>query len=191
MTPERNRRDGLQGLGRARPAAAGLTLVELLVATCVVTAVLGAAWPWLWNTGQAARAAAARAQAGTSAAFALRCIRDDLGVATRVLVPADGRTPDAALYVRHEHAGASPETVSVVWDPARKVVWRKAPGTYLADHVETFSVRYFRADGSRLLSGDFALGDWAASVARVSVTLSTRVGAGTATATLDLVPGPA
>ena len=35
------------------------------------------------------------------------------------------------------------------WDPARRVVWRNASGTYLADHVTRFAVSYGLADGRR------------------------------------------
>ena len=196
MCAEQQRRDravaGLAGR-RRRPCrqVAGVTLVELLVATCVAATALGAAWPWVWNTGVTARVQVQRAQADTSAAFALRVIRDDLAQATAVLAPREARAPETTLCLRHDHPGEPSETVTIVWDASRKVVWRKAPGTYLADRVDAFSVRYFHADGTQLMSGDFAEGDWAASVARVHVNLRTRDGDGTATATLDAVPGPA
>ena len=80
--------------------------------------------------------------------------------------------------------------MTIVWDASRRVVWRKAPGTYLADRVDAFSVCYSRPDGTRLAAADFAAGDWAASVARVAVSLRTRDGDGTAAATLYAVPGP-
>ena len=111
--------------------------------------------------------------------------------ATAVLVPGEGRAPGTTLCLRHDHPGEPPETVTIVWDASRRVVWRKAPGTYLADRVDAFSVCYFHADGTRLLADDFVAGDWAASVARVSVSLRTRDGDGTAAATLDAVLGPA
>jgi hypothetical protein len=171
--------------------ATGVTLVELLVATCVAATALGAAWPWVWNAGVAAHAQAARAQADTSAAFALRIIREDLAQATAVLAPVEGRAPGTALYLRHDHPGEPSETVAIVWDASRRVVWRKAPGTYLADRVDAFSVCYFHADGAQLLSGDFAASSWTASVARVSVSLRTRDGVGSSSATLEAVPGPA
>jgi hypothetical protein len=191
LTSPMRARDRTRGVRRPLRRAAGVTLVELLVATCVAATALGAAWPWVWNAGVTAHAQTARAQSDTSAAFALRIIRDDLAQATAVLAPVEGRAPGTALYLRHDHPGEPSETVAIVWDASRRVVWRKAPGTYLADRVDAFSVCYFHADGTQLLSGDFAASSWAASVARVSVSLCTRDGVGRSSATLEAVPGPA
>jgi len=70
------------------------------------------------------------------------------------------------------------------------VLWRKAPGTYLADHVERFAVEYFRADGRRLEAADFAAAGWPRAVARVAVTIDVTVGGRTARAgrTVALTP---
>jgi len=181
---------GAQARRAAWTSAVGLSLVELLVATSVAASALGAAWPWVWNSGAAARAMVARAQAKTSASFAARIIDDDVAKATALLTPADGRAPGTSLYLRHDHPGEPPETVAIVWDPARKVLWRKAPGTYLADRVEAFAVRYFHSDGTELVGADFAAGEWVASVARLSVTVRTRDGGAVTAAVLGVVPGP-
>ena len=180
-----------QASRRSGRCTVGLTLIELLVAACVAATALGAAWPWVWNAGATARAQVARAQAATSLSFALRVIDDDLAQATAVLTPTGGRDPETALYLRHDHPGEPPETVAIVWDAPRKVLWRKASGTYLADRVDAFSVRYFRSDGTQLLGDDFAAAEWATSVARVCVSVRTRDGGAAATGVLDVVPGPA
>jgi hypothetical protein len=72
--------------------------------------------------------------------------------------------------------------VLVAWDPARRVLWRKTPGMYLADHVERFAVNYFCADGRRLGPADFAAAAWPRTVARITVTVDVTVGARTARA---------
>jgi hypothetical protein len=155
---------------------AGVTLVELLVATCVTAVALTGAWTWLWNAGGAAGGAAGRAQAATAAAFAVRCVADELGLATSLSFPPAGMSPDRALCMEHRHDGVAAETVLLAWDPARRVLWRKAPGTYLADHVERFQVDYFLADGRRLGPAAFTDAGWPQTVARIAVTVDVTVG---------------
>lgn len=175
---------------RRMRSRAGVTLIELLVATCVTAIALTGAWAWLWNAGGAAKGSAGRAQAATAAAFAVRSVADELGLATALSCPPAGMPPDRALCMEHRHDGVAAETVLVAWDPARRVLWRKAPGTYLADHVERFAVEYFRADGRRLEAADFAAAGWPRSVARVAVTIDVTVGGRTARAgrTVALTP---
>jgi type II secretory pathway component PulJ len=185
-------RGALTAASRPTPAhsCAGVTLVELLVATCVTAVALAGAWAWLWSAGGVVRAAAARAQTATSAAFVVRSVADDLGLAAALSCPPAGMSPDRALCMVHRHGGAPAETVLVAWDASRQVLWRKASGTYLADHVESFVVEYFRADGRRLESGDFATADWPYLVARVTVTVEVTVDGHTARATRTVVLMP-
>ena len=180
-TPERGVVAGRAGRGGMR-SHAGVTLVELLVATCVTAVALSGAWAWLWSAGGAASGAAGRAQAATAAAFAVRSVADELGLATGLSCPPAGMSPDRVLCMKHRHEGVAVETVLVAWDPARRVLWRKAPGTYLADHVERFAVDYFRADGRRLGAADFAAAGWPRTVARVTVTVDVMVSGRTARA---------
>ena len=161
---------------------AGVTLVELLVAACVSAVALTGAWVWLWSAGGASRGAAGRAQAATAAAFAVRTVADELGLATALSYPPAGMSPNRALCLEHRHDGVAGETVLVAWDPSRRVLWRKAPGMYLADHVERFAVDYFRADGWRLGPADFAAAGWPRTVARLAVTVDVTVGGRTAQA---------
>jgi hypothetical protein len=161
----------------------GVTLVELLVATCVTAVALTGAWAWLWNAGGAARGAAGRAQAATAAAFAVRTVADELCLATALCYPPAGMSADRALCLEHRHDGVTAaETVLVAWDPARRVLWRKAPGMYLADHVGRFAVDYFGADGRRFGPADFAAVGWPQAVAWVAVTADVTVGGCTARA---------
>ena len=161
---------------------AGVTLVELLVATCVTAVALAGAWAWWWNAGDTASGTAGRAQAATAAAFAVRSVADELSLATTLSYPPAGMSPDRAICVEHRHDGVAVETVLLVWDPARRVLWRKTPGSYLADHVERFAIEYFRSDGWRLGPGDFAVAGWPQTVARVTVSVDVVVGGRTARA---------
>jgi hypothetical protein len=177
-----------RGVGCARAgrgglrSRAGLTLVELLVATCVAAVALAGTWGWLWNAGGASYGASGRAQAATAAAFAVRSIADELSLATALSLPPGNVPPDRALCVEQRHDRDVTETVLLVWDPARRVLWRKAPGSYLADHVERFAVDYFRADGRRLGPADLASAGWPQTVARIVVTVDVTVGGCTAQA---------
>lgn len=167
----------------------GATLMELLVAMCVSAMALGAAWPWLWNAGEAARAVDGRAQAATSAAFAARSIVTDLELATALLVPPVGVAPEHCLHMRHRHPGEPAETILVTWDPARQVLWRKTSSAYLADHVESFSVTYFNRQGDPLGSSEQTHAEWPGTVARVRVAIRVSTPAGSSCAIRDVALG--
>jgi len=173
------------GKGRAR-GACGVTLAELLVAVSVSTVVLGAAWPWLWAAGGTARRVDGRTQAATTAAFAARSLVTDVELSTALLQPPAGRSPADCVCLLHRHPGEAPETVLVAWDSARRVLWRKAPGTYLADHVESFSLEYFGADERTLGRADFDDSEWPSSVARLRITIRVSSPGGAATAIRDV-----
>jgi len=167
--------------------ARGLTLTELLVAVSVSTVVLGAAWPWLWAAGSTARRVDGRTQAATAAAFAARSLVTDVELAIALLQPPAGRLPADCVSLLHRHPGEALETVLVVWDPARRVLWRKAPGTYLADHVESFSLEYFGADGQTLGRADFDDPEWPSSVVRLRITIRVSGPGGAESAIRDVV----
>lgn len=167
--------------------AAGLTLVELLVAMSVTAVVLGAAWPCLWNGSKAAGLVDARAQAETAAASALRRLAADMRVSTAVQGPPEGLDPQRALTLRQYPPGAPQENVLVAWDESRRVLWRKASGSYLADGVERFALTYWTAAGEAVIPSGPA--QWAA-VRRVRVELVVRVGEARAERTTDLLVGP-
>ncbi len=76
----------------------------------------------------------------------------------------------------HLHPGAVPESVLIVWDPARRVLWRKASGTYLADHVTRFAVTYYDEGGGVLSAADLEAPAWPSRVARVAVEVVVAVG---------------
>jgi len=179
------------GIGRSerRSADAGVSLVELLVATVIAAVTLCSAWAWLWNVGIASSATADRSRAATAAAFAARCISKDLDVAVALQVPPFAYGPDRALELIHLHPGAAPESVLIVWDPTRRVLWRKASGTYLADHVARFAVTYYDGNGAMLTPMDLEAPAWPSRVVRVTVAVVVADGSGSAQADCDVTLG--
>jgi hypothetical protein len=73
--------------------------------------------------------------------------------------------------------------VSIVWDPARKVVWRNASGTYVADHVTAFAVVYALRDGREAGGGAMSPADWPL-VSAVQVRLTTSAGSASVSRTV-------
>jgi prepilin-type N-terminal cleavage/methylation domain-containing protein len=160
----------------------GYALVEVLIALVVAGVVLSASYGWVWSVGSLARVQDDRAQTGTIAAAAARSIVDDVRAAVAV-APPSAPDPSRALTLVHDHVGAAPEEVEIVWDPGRKVVWRNAPGTYIADHVTAFVVAYTLQDGREAGAGAMSPADWSL-VAAVTVKLTTRIGSAHATRTV-------
>jgi hypothetical protein len=155
---------------------AGFSLVELLVATMIATVVLAGAWAWLWNVGVASSSTTDRARAATAAAFAARSIADDLDAAASLQTPPPLYAPSRTLDLLHLHPDAAPENVLIVWDPVRRVLWRKTSGTYLADHVSKFAVSYLDPAGRPLSEVDLSGSSWADRVARVTVDIVVSAG---------------
>jgi hypothetical protein len=172
-----------------RPAQAGVSLVELLVATVVAAITLCGAWAWMWNAGDASSSTVSRARAATAAAFAARCISDDLDQSTALQVPPSAYGPRRALNLVHVHRSAVPESVLIVWDPSRHVLWRKTSGTYLADHVTRFAVTYYDEGGGVLSPSDLEMPAWPGRVARVAVEIVVAAGSESAQAACDVTLG--
>jgi prepilin-type N-terminal cleavage/methylation domain-containing protein len=153
----------------------GLTLVELLLALVVAGVVLSASFGWVWDLGGLARRHDDRAQAATIAAAAARSIAADIRAAVAIAPPAAALDPSRALTLVHDHVGVARETVTVVWAPDRRVVWRNAPGTYIADHVTAFVVTYALKDGREAGATAMSPADWSL-VSAVIVRLTTEIG---------------
>lgn len=173
--------------GKARPvvkvgAEGGFTLVEVLVALVVAGLVLSASYGWVWGLGSLARGHDDRAQAGTIAAAAARSIADDVRAAVAV-APPSAPDPSRALTLVHDHVGAAREEVTIVWDPNRRVVWRNAPGTYIADHVTAFVVAYALQDGREADAVAMSPADWPL-VSAVFVRVTTETGSARVTRTV-------
>lgn len=155
---------------------AGFSLVELLVAAAVTGVVLAAAFGWLWNVAGLAGGTDDRVQAATVAAACARAVARDVEAAVAVTQPPVGRDAARSLALRHDRPGVAAEDVLVVWDPGRRVVWRNASGTYLADHVAAFELSYLLPDGRLIAGGDMEAVHWA-TVRGVRVRLSVTIGA--------------
>lgn len=168
----------------------GFTLIELLVAAAVAGIVLAAAYGWLWNVAAVAARTDDAAQAATIASAVSRAIAADVRAAVSVAGPPAGRDPSRSLALAHDHVELAPEANVIVWDPARRVVWRNASGTYLADHVVRFAVSYGLTDGSRIAGGAMSASDWAA-VRFVRVELTVAIGVAAVARTIETAVGPA
>jgi prepilin-type N-terminal cleavage/methylation domain-containing protein len=173
-----------------RQADAAFSLVELLVASVIAGIVLSASLGWVWSVAVLARADDDRAQAATLAAAASRAVIADVRAAVGVGQPPAGRDPVLSLFLVHDHPGAAAEEVLIVWDPARRVLWRNASGTYLADHVSHFAVCYDLGGGQRVDAASMSGADWQA-VRTVQVQVTTVVGSATESRTLEIAVGPA
>jgi prepilin-type N-terminal cleavage/methylation domain-containing protein len=175
--------------GRTLNRQRGVSLIELLVATAVAGVTLCSMWGWLWSAEAAGSASVDRARAETAAAFAARCVADDLRSATTLLQPPSAYTPGRALSVLHQHPDGVPEVVLIVWDPSRNVLWRKAPGTYLADKVKDFAVSYLDCDGNLLSPEDSQTPGCSSTVARVHVDIVVSAGRSVGAAACDVALG--
>ena len=148
----------------------------------VAGVVLSASYGWMWGLGALARVHDDRAQAGTIAAAAARSVADDVRAAIAV-EPPSATDPSRALTLVHDHVGSAREEVTIVWDPGRKVVWRNAPGTYVADHVTSFVVAYALLDGREADAVAMSPADWPL-VSAVLVRLTTETGSARASRTV-------
>ena len=190
LTPLPRRCGMTATVGHVRPAGRGFSLMELLVAAAVAGVVLAAAFGWLWSLAAVAARTDDRAQAATIAAACVRGIAWKVRQAVGVAPPPSGRHPARALALLHHHPGSAAEDVLVVWDPSRRVVWRNASGTYLADHVAALRVAYLLADG-RTVPGEL-MGPCGWTVVRgVHVDLAVVVGAAAAERSALISLGPA
>ena len=176
-------------LRRSATARSGVSLIELLVATVIATVVLAGAWAWLWNAAVASSSTADRSRAATAAAFAARSIADDLDASASLQTLPSGYAPARALDLLHLHPEAVPESVLIVWDPAKQVLWRKASGTYLADHVSLFTISYLDIAGRGVPADELAGPAWLDRVARVKVEVVVSVGNDSARAACDVALG--
>ena len=159
---------------RSGPGA-GFTLVEVLVAAVVTGVVLAASYGWLWSVAALARRTDDRVQATTLADAAARGIEGDVHASIGVAPPPAGRDAALSLALIHHHPGMAPESVLIVWDAARRVVWRNASGTYIADHVSSFGVEYRLRDGRLVPGAEMTDGEWTI-VTAVCVELAANVG---------------
>jgi hypothetical protein len=130
-----------------RLGSAGFTAVEVLVACVIGGLALGAAWSWFFTLASAAGGEERRLEAETSLAFVTRLTASELRRASALLSsPAPGCSA-ASVEFLVPHADGTTETIVYVWNPATRVLWRKASGSHLASGVAAFSIDYIDAKG--------------------------------------------
>jgi prepilin-type N-terminal cleavage/methylation domain-containing protein len=140
MTALRHRRAGHRRAGHRR---AGFSLVELLVATAIAGVVLAGGWAWCWSASSTCAAGAERLDAGSSLAFAQRLSTTELRQCLALSGSAGaGCSATAISFVAPVASGVGSELITYVWDPGRHVLWRKAPGSHVAEGVDSFSIVY-------------------------------------------------
>lgn len=129
----------------------GFSLVELLVATTVTAIILAGGWAWCWSVSRSCAVAGERADAASSLAFARRLTSAELGECQGLVSSQGARCSVSGIaFAVPSGAGAGAELVTYVYDPGRRVLWRKASSSHLAEGVEEFSITYFDAQGRAL-----------------------------------------
>lgn len=139
---------------RAR-AVDGYSLVELLLAAAIAGAMLTAAWSWCWSLRQTTVRANAAGEARSGVAFARRFTEAELRQAAAVVSSDDEPSSRLGIaFALPDAADGSSTVVAYRFDAGRGVVWRKAPGSYLADGVVGFAVRYYDVAGEEVAPDD-------------------------------------
>jgi prepilin-type N-terminal cleavage/methylation domain-containing protein len=171
---------------RSRGPRAGFSLVELLVATAAAAVVLTGGWAWCWSLNRSCASASERLDAGSSLAFARRLSTSELGQCVGLVAAPSVRCSATSIaFLIPSGDGATTELVTYVWDAGRRVLWRKASGSHLAEGVDNLAIAYFD-DGGRELpvaSGGNLPDDELSAVRRVQLSLIVRCADQTASAT--------
>jgi len=142
--PPRGRSSRLPGTSR------GFTVVELLLACILGGLALAAAWSWLYTSAAAGGREQNRLEAETSLAFVERLTASELRRASRFLAtPAPGCSDHGVSFTVAADDGTT-ETISYVWNPATRVLWRKAPGSHLVSGVMAFTIGYLDGAGTEV-----------------------------------------
>jgi prepilin-type N-terminal cleavage/methylation domain-containing protein len=169
---------------RARRRGAGFSLIELLVATSVAAVVLTGGWAWCWTVSRSCAAGSERLDAGSSIAFARRLSTSELDQCAGLVTTPDARCSATSIAFIVPSGDGATELVTYVWDAGRRVLWRKASGSHLAEGVDDFSITYFDDQGRTLPIAPGAEPPMAdlALVRRVELRLVVRCAAQTASA---------
>lgn len=141
-------------LNDARWAPRGMTLIELLVAVCLACVLLMGAWPWCWTIVRSSQRTAEYAEAQSSLAFAGRLFTSEVRRAVALGDGAgNGCSVSSVTLQVVDAATAQTQVVTYRYDPARRVLWRKASGSYVADRLSACSFTYFAANGKQITTG--------------------------------------
>jgi Tfp pilus assembly protein PilW len=150
---------------RPERGSSGFTIVELLLACVIGSLALAAAWSWLFTSAAAGGREQRRLETETSLAFVERLTAAELRRASLFLAsPTPGCSAQSVLFVVADDEGAT-ETISYVWSPSTRVLWRKATGSHLVSGVLDFTITYFDGTGAEVASTGGAL--TAAELSRV------------------------
>lgn len=154
---------------------AGFTAIELLLACLIGSLALAATWSWLFSSAAAGAREQRRLEDETSLAFVERLTTAELRRAALFLAsPSPGCSDHSVSFVVVGDDGTT-DTVTYVWNPDTRVLWRKAPGSHLVSGVTAFTVSYFDAVGGELAHAGGSLSDSELACVcslRLSVTLS-------------------
>jgi hypothetical protein len=122
------------------------------VASAIAGVVLLAGWGWCWTTTRSCADGADWLDVNSTIAFVERLTTSELRSAVcLVQAPQVACTQTGIGFVVPSDDGLTVDLVTYLWDRDRGVVWRKAPGSHLAEDVAAFSIAYYAA-GDRLLS---------------------------------------
>lgn len=127
---------------------AGLTLVELLVASSLAFLVIAAGTHWTGLLSRVAGGCDTNAQTVTAVAAARRRCHMDVG-GDAALDTAAGCTASRVSLVALGPDGAVDHLV-YAWDPQRRLMWRSASGAYLLEHVSRCAFSYRDASGEEV-----------------------------------------
>jgi hypothetical protein len=165
------------------------TVVELLVACLIGSLALAAAWSWLFTSAAAGGREERRLEAETSLAFVTRLTTAELRRASALLsAPAPGCSVRSVAFVVR-HADGTSETIVYAWNPATRVLWRKASGSHLASGVTAFAIDYFDGVGDAVVPAGGSLdATELARVRRVRLSIGLACGTGEMEASWDVTP---
>ena len=174
-------------LSRLR-ARDGLGLVELMVALAITGMLLAAGWCWLVDVQGSALHGVRAAEVYTGGAFARRLMVCELRRSTGLSSTGAGCSCHAVTFTVPAKDPLQAEVVSYVWDESRRLLWRKASGSYLQESVCDFSVQLWDADGKPLepgAGGVFTDGS-IVSAARVRLSVTAECAGGPEESTVDV-----
>ncbi len=133
-------------------ASRGFSLIELLVATAITAVILTGGWAWCWSLSGWCATSSERLDAASSLSFAQRLTSAELGECRELLGDQTVRCSASGIaFIVPSDDG--PETVTYSYDAARRVLWRKASSSHVAEGVDDFSITYFDAQGRTLAPG--------------------------------------
>jgi len=166
----------------------GLGLVELVVALAITGILLAAGWCWLVDVQGSVLHGATAAEVYSNGAFARRLMVSELRRSTGLSSAGTGCGRHALTFTVPAKDTLQPDVVSYVWDESRRVLWRKAPGSYLQESVSDFSVQLWDVDGRPLDPGaDGVFADAAlVSAARVRLSVTAECAGGPEESTVDV-----